>query len=426
MSGPGGRGRAGSGSSRAAGAAPVARRPRFARPGGGGLVALSGFSLLELLVAVSVLAMLLLMLIQLADVARGTFADVRARSSRFEEARQAFDIVTRRLGQAVLNPYWTYDDPGHPTTYVRQSELHFICGPAGELVGDSAPGGRGRRTGHAVFFQAPFGYVGQGRRADRFSGLETLVNSWGYFVEFRGDALERPPFLDGRPGLRERHRFRLVEFRPAAQSNRIFAEDLKSRSDRRPAAYREWFATARQGGVNAGANYREGPAESGRREMTTRVVADNVVALIVSPRVSAGDRVAGGGRPVTFIAPDFAYDSRRWQWQSGGNPLGGDERARLTMNELPPLVDIVLIAIDEASAERLDTLGFGGERMPPLVPDGLFRRAEQLDDDLRRLEDRLSGVDGVLGLRVDHEVFRTTVQMRASKWSDYRGGGVAP
>ena len=80
---------------------------------------------------------------------------------------------------------------------IPQSELHFVCGPAEEL-GISVKNSRqvGQRYTHAVFFQAPFGFCidedknNKGRL--QYDKMNSLMNAWGYFVEFNTDEHMRP------------------------------------------------------------------------------------------------------------------------------------------------------------------------------------------------------------------------------------------
>ena len=90
----------------------------------------AAFSLVELLVAVTITAMLLLMVVQVLGSTQRAWKNTRSSVGSFRDARQAFETITRRISQATLNSYWGYDNPAAPTTYLRQSELHFVCGPA--------------------------------------------------------------------------------------------------------------------------------------------------------------------------------------------------------------------------------------------------------------------------------------------------------
>ena len=214
--------------------------------------------------------------------------------------------------------------------------------------------------------------------------------------------------MDGEAGVAEpRWRWRLMEFRPPAQQNRVYDERLKMKQGVGRTGVMHWFASGEPGGVDHAANYGRG---GGSR--TVRVLADNVVAMVLLPR-RADD--GGGEEDAGFeLAPDYEYDARRWQWQGGGD---GDRRAGLTRHVLPPLVDVTLVVIDEASAVRLDEMA--GGLANKLLPDGLFGSAKDYEQDLEALERRLLGEDGVLPMALNYRVFETTVKMRASGWSEY-------
>jgi len=63
------------------------------------------------------------------------------------------------------------------------------------------------------------------------------------------------------------------------------------------------------------------------------MLAENVIALLVLP-----DRYAADSGPA--LAPSYGYDSR-------------NTANAVTLNQLPPRLVVALVAIDEASAERL-------------------------------------------------------------------------
>src|SRR6185436_16750582 len=70
---------------------------------------------------------------------------------------------------------------------------------------------------------------------------------------------------------------------------------------------------------------------------TTRVVAENIVAMILHPRESDEKRESGKDE----LAPDYHFCSRRFQWGSGG------DLAQRTRHQLPPVIDVTFVAVDE-------------------------------------------------------------------------------
>jgi uncharacterized protein (TIGR02599 family) len=122
-------------------------------------------------------------------------------------------------------------------------------------------------------------------------------------------------------------------------------------------------------------------------------LAENVIALVVLPKLAAGTPITNDNM--------YTYDSRA----SGS----GTEQAN-TQHQLPPLVEIVLVTIDEASASRLEN----GSAAPDFGVGILFQDSssiESMEADLQTLEITLKN------LKVNYRIFRTTVTLEASKWS---------
>ncbi|HEY0256786.1 MAG TPA: hypothetical protein VGC39_05020, partial [Candidatus Methylacidiphilales bacterium] len=130
--------------------------------------------------------------------------------------------------------------------------------------------------------------------------------------------------------------------------------------------------------------------ETVQKSATLPILAENIITLIVLPERAASD----SGAP---LSPDFRYDSR-----DAGNPL--------TRNQLPPRVRLVLIAMNETSAQRLAARY--GANPPPLVPENLFREADRLDADLTALDGMLTAQ------KVEHRVFQRHILLPSSAWSE--------
>jgi uncharacterized protein (TIGR02599 family) len=358
------------------------------------------FTLVEILVSLAVLAILLMISAEVIGTVQTTWTSTNARVSQFREARTAFDIITRNLSQATLNTYLDYDnnyltsaDPAAatstaPSRYVRKSDLRFVCGPAAELV--PSGGGAGILPGQAVFFQAPLGVA----HDPTFAGLDRLLCGRGYFVQFTSDEFFRPQFI---ASGNLRFRYRLMEYSPPAEQNLIYSD---------PATKAAWMN-------RAGIPLQRG--ETALNRSLTRPVADNIVALVISPMIDIDPNAgaaAGNGRlrSSTQIAENFRYDSERvnLQNQLGLGPQG-------TQYLLPPLVRVVLVAIDETSADRLaQTSGNAGTAPFGTQINDLInsRPASQLN---QTLED----VGRILReqYRVNYRIFSATVSLRGAKWS---------
>ncbi len=356
------------------------------------------FTLVEILVSLGVLAILLLISAEVIGTVQTTWSNTNARVSQFREARTAFDIITRNLSQASLNTYLDYDNnylsqddtagvsPIAPTRYQRKSDLRFVSGKASTLV--PSGGGAGILPGHAVFFQAPLGVA----HDPAFAGLDRLLCGRGYFVQFTSDEFFRPEFIASGS---LRFRYRLMEYSPPAEQNLIYTD---------PTVKAAWMAKA---GVPLQTN------ETSVDRSLTRPVADNIVALVISPMVdlsATGATAGSGSRSSTLIAENFEYDSEQLTL---ANQLGLGQQG--TQYLLPPLVRVVLVAIDETSAERLSqtsgspsTAPFGTQISDLITSRPASQLNQTLDDIGKILREQY---------RVNYRIFSATVSLRGAKWS---------
>lgn len=336
---------------------------------------LRGFTLIELLVSVAILALLLLIIGSIIDATRRTWGYASGRIEEFRGAREAFESITSKLSQATLNPYWDYDNPNDPTTYSRQSELRFLSGPASGILSNP-----GTKT-HGVFFTAPLGYVNDTNYAD----LGTLLNTCGFFLEFGSDKDRRPDFVNqgGNPP-RERYRSRLMELVGPAESFSLYDEAQKSSGGNAGYTGVSWFKSAVDGTA---------PYTVSTRPV--RVLAENVVALILLPKLPSQEDPTG-----TKLAPTYLYDST----------VGKPDAAINSKNQLPPVVQVTMVAVDETSIARLQT----GESPPDMasIYDGCeFTDATMYEHDLKRLESNLKS------LNLSYRIFTMNVALKAAKWS---------
>ncbi len=319
-----------------------------------------GFSLLEVLVTLMVLLIILVALLQfMTDVDHVWKV---AAEDPYAEAENAFEVVARNLSTATLETYQDYADsggafrtgsnpsflPDHPA---RRSDLDFVCEPSAGSNGLLSASGR-ITTGSAVFFLAPHGYT----QTYAHGGMEHLLNALGYFVEFGDDT--GPTFLLSAHSWR----WRLKQIVQPAESLHIFA----------PSPPMTWIQEMVQPGA------------------VTPVLAENVVTLLVLPERLPNDSKAA-------LSPDFRYDSR-------------DTSQPLTRNQLPPRVRLVLVALDNISAQRLANQY--GSSPPPLVPKGLFLQADQLDADLASLDSTLTSQ------KTGHRILQRHILLPSSAWSE--------
>lgn len=317
-----------------------------------------------MLVATVILAFILVIIFSIVSQTGSLWKSTSSKITAFQNARAAFEAVTRNLSQATLNHYYDYYDANWrrttpsstnavPAHYGRYSELEYVSGPAGTLFT-----GSGGKVSHAAFFQAP---LGKTDTTNLVVESPNMLNAVGYFVEFGGRSQyeQIPRFLQGSTGADPKG-FRLIEWIQPAEKLEIYD---KTRLGGQPWA---WFAN-----TVAGSPY-------------CRVMADNVVALIILPKRDSNN---------LSLSSTYFYDS------STTNYI--EDRSHL----LPPLLQVTLVAIDEDSAQRLRTTY--GDSQPPLIPGGAFQNIQDYDRDLKDLVATLNGDKG--GPRLNYRVFTTTV-----------------
>lgn len=326
-----------------------------------------GFTLVELLVATVILAFILVIIFSIISQTGSLWKSTSSKITAFQNARAAFEAVTRNLSQATLNHYSDYYDSNWkrtspaatnapPAHYGRYSELEYVSGPAATLFPSV-----GGKVSHAAFFQAPLG-----KTDDTNLVIESpnMLNALGYFVEFGGSSQydQIPKFLQGTTGA-DRKSFRLIEWIQPAEKLEIYD---KTHLASQPWA---WF-------IN--------PVTTGEY---CRVMADNVVALIILPKWESNNQPPAG---------TYFHDSSTTNYIA--------DRSHL----LPPLLQVTLVAIDEDSAQRLRAAH--GDSQPSLIPAGAFQNMQNYDSDLQALENVLNGANG--GPRLNYRIFSTTVSTK--------------
>jgi len=307
-----------------------------------------GFTILEVLVATAVLAMLLVIILQVVSQTSTTLRQVTGKVDSFQSARAAFDIVNQKLSQATLNTYWDYDSPTSPTKYGRKSDLHFLIVKSGE-------------TNSGIYFQAPL------ERANSTDNEVTgVLNACGYFVSFGTDNAFKPAHVST-----PMDRFRLMQ---AVQPTEKFSV----------------FTSANSTWVTPLHEVPTVPSEV--QDKIARPIADNIIALVAWPKLSKGEDSAG-----TTISSAFSYDSRT--------------TGTIQSAQLPPVVGLTMIAIDEASAARL-----GGDLQPTIagILAGKFADANNFLGDTG---DLATVGKALAAAHINYQVFSSAIPLRESKWS---------
>ncbi len=362
----------------------------------------SAFTIVELLVSTTILAVIVVLVAQTVSQTSAIVSQTKGKVEQFQNARAGFERIVARLSQATLNTFYDYDDPKAPRRYFRQSELRFLCGSADKVL----PQDDAARLSHCVFFSAPLGYSD----APDTRGLENLLNVTGYYVEYGDDRDERPPFLDHR--LPPRYRFRLKEYtQPTGNLDLYRYTSGLSSGKLRNDTYNGlgWFRDS---------------FGSSRGIRTSRTVAENIIALVLTPRLPAAEAASLGARgDFSPLAPHFAYNSRSSQPQSTDDPSTAQQPGKSETigsslnpsNQLPPLVQVTVVAVDEASVVRLNLQESDADYFEV---SQRFRDTRDLTKDLSSLEPRNQSLTSLLNeKRIRFRIFTTTVPIRAAKWS---------
>lgn len=404
----------------------------------------SAFTIAELLASTALLLAVMLLLVGTVDQTQRVWRRTNEKVTQFQSARAAFEAMTRRMSQATLNTYWRAFETDMESEWAdfrfrRQSELQFLSGPAARIFG-AAPLLPGLHQPvpecyptHAVFFQAPLGYteaVGRDGESStpRFRKLDNLLTGCGYFIEYGPDQ-DRPEFLAQVPGISERYRFRLMEMTVPAERLTIFARPKDSKGFNDPRIFDELLQFPYKGLVqedkspepawvrplwlkDALLRVPSAGQEEGSHFRFARTRAENIVALIVLPKLAERDRVK---IDEPELAPNYEYDSWRILVKGQGKVRDGTSYVTVDNvardNLLPPIVQVTMIAVDETSMARLNL----GMNNVPEWTNGLFRRAKteaEYYEDLHRLER-----EQLQKAQLNYRIFSTDVLIRASKWS---------
>jgi uncharacterized protein (TIGR02599 family) len=327
---------------------------------------LAGFSLVELMVACAILAAMMgLISVAIRQMAGGIKTST-AKVDAFQSARTGFESVSRTLGVATLNTYWDYFNSSRqprsaanastfrPDTYGRQSDLHF-------LITNNFPTVPGMElSGHSVFFQAPLGYFTNTSSTNPPGSL----NPCGFFVAYGPD-----PTMPN-VGLTNRPRFRLYQWLPSSDSLTVASTSGRITNS-------AWVAPTN--GV--------------------RPLAENIIAFVI--RVPSTNATG-----YTTTATNYGWNSLT-PWSGGSQPA--------QMHQLPPLVNITMVAVEEAAVNRLagTAANASGAASAMGIPDPstLFATPSSYDTDLAALEAALSSKN------IPYRTFTTTVPLRGSRWS---------
>lgn len=319
----------------------------------------AAFTLVELLVAMAVLAAMSVVLVAMVSSVQKVTRQTSSKVEQFRESRRAFDRINQRLSQATLNTYYDYvDADGNPRTaanaatfnpsrYARVSELRYLQTNADLL--DPLRGGDIK--GQTVFFQAPLGQS----TGTNLSGLDSLLNTIGYYIEKGADtSLQPPPVRNA--SLPAKNRYRLYECVQPAENFSVYSHT----SGNATITHNTWLTDA-------------------HTLQKTHPLAENIVALVF-----------------TATYPDV---NGNWTTaDSYSSAPRGNSTQTAEENNLPPKVRVGMIAVDEPSAARIEA-------------DGITLSDPLNHDSLEDLEGEL--IENNLNFRR----FESTVTIGPAKWS---------
>jgi uncharacterized protein (TIGR02599 family) len=214
-----------------------------------------------------------------------------------------------------------------------------------------------------------------------------------------------------------------MEFRQPAESIPLFLQDTATlpamptpliRSQTTPTDLYRWFREGRMGSQ----------APQTRCDLTTgsRVLAQNILALIISPRLPTDGTAAACDYDV---APNYFYDSREYQLATqvnSGSDRNGVPIKQVTRSQLPPVLEITLLAMDDRSwqsyldrggsdSRYLDYVNTRFRTVGPLAVRSNPAHEQKLKEDLEELQRMLSED------KISHRVFSCSVELRAAKWT---------
>ncbi len=326
----------------------------------------AAFTLVEILVSSAVLALLLSIVLSITGTTSRLWKDTTTKMQAFSDARLALNEIGQTLSQAVLNPYWDYDTLPTPTKYERYSELQFLTARMSQL-GRSFTAASYPTCG--VFFQAPTGVTWD---KSSYGDMPSMLNAYGYFIEFGSDAADLPSFLPTAKFLR--YRYRLKQWQVPSEKFKMYTKTAGTNG-------KSYLGAATLDWINFA-------------DVAPRTIAENVIALFFLPRTSALSGTTGNE-----MTDNFLYNSRN----DGAGVLDLAQK-----HQLPPSVEVVLVAIDEPSAQRVQ--GTSSEP-PPLVDDASFTTPQTFEQDLQTLQTNLKD------RKLRSVVLRSTVTIRAAQWS---------
>jgi uncharacterized protein (TIGR02599 family) len=354
------------------------------------------FTLVEMLVSMAVLVILLAII---GSVAANTAQAIHVTSGKmntYAAARSAFDVMNEKIAQATLNTYLDYYGTSPlqttpslntnsftsftPLTYGRVSNLQFVVrqnsNPSLTFNTPGTSGSSGKPTyGQEIYFECPAAYS----TSSTYQSLQGLLNACGYYVQYCNNTQFHPTMFTP-----AKWRYRLLQAIEPTDSLSVVANDAIADNT-------GWTANI----LNTGT--------AGTPAPDAVPIADNVIALVIWPRLPVGQDAVGAN-----LAPAYIYDS-----QSNTAPqLSGSTYSQVpAADQIAPILQVTMIVIDEASAARIDTKSLTPPAQIETALTGKFCDVTKYATDLAAVETSLAGN------HIQFEVLNTSIVMRESKWS---------
>ncbi|NJK90514.1 MAG: hypothetical protein HC904_00990 [Blastochloris sp.] len=168
--------------------------------------------------------------------------------------------------------------------------------------------------------------------ADADVPLSNLLNACTFYVEYNDALAKYPQFIQNLLSGQKKSGYRLMELWQPSEELQVYATTLAQMKTAPAKAY-DWFRV---------------PLADPK--VPVHVLAENVIMLVIWPR-----RVEKTGAQLT---DDYNYDSRAYLQ---------DPAATLSANQLPPVLEVTMVALAQSSAQRMeDEYGSKGLVPPPL------------------------------------------------------------
>jgi uncharacterized protein (TIGR02599 family) len=366
-----------------------------------------------MLVSITILLVIVGILFGMTQETSNVWKNTTGKVEVFKNARTAFEVMTRTISQATLNTYYDYatvngnaysfvslGSETSPTTYARNSDLQIVSGQGTTLL--SSVTGTYTPVTHSIFFQTPLGIVSN----SSYSNLSGLLNACGFYIVYGPDNT-LPSFL---PSV-VRYRYRLMQFTQSSENLSIYAGN-KGTSN--------WYLPFIKSDLASTTSTSNTVDATLAQTTSDFVLAENIIALVILPKLSSQDEAlaettygtAVTGTMGTALAPNYAYNSTTiGQALSLSGSTGLSQYPLLnSYAQMPPVMQVTMVAIDEASAAKL-----GNTTTPPNTQLGLsstlFTQAKNFQTDLASLTGSLTAA------HMNFKVFQTNVAIRNSKWT---------